>query len=200
MSIFFSNRARGLLLLKQYEQAAGDAQIALSLDQYNIKAYLLRSQSWAYLAAKGSTHLIDDALHDCSAALQKCKDKDWPDAVEKTKLLRTKLRILKSNAERTQEAAEWTEVVKYYTVTERQEVLKVPETELQGLVRGKDEKGVPDYFTCLISLVRVRKDVMAKPVTTDVGLTYDEKSLTEYISRYGRVEPSTRYAYAGSQW
>lgn len=148
VSIFYSNRARGLLCLREFEIAAKDAATALELDGSNVKAYLLYAQAKGYMAAQGEDTLVAEALEYCKTALTKCKEKQWNDGIEKSKLLRTKLLIVRYNADRKQQQAQQSALLAYYHNLDQDlsqaltRLFPVPETA-----------AVPDYFTCLISLV-----------------------------------------------
>lgn len=148
VSIFYSNRARSLLYLREYQGAAADAAKALQLDELNVKAYLLCAQAKGYIAAQGEDALVTEALEYCLVALAKCREKDWKDGIEKSKLLRTKLRILQFNSTLKHQQLQLNSLLTYYhthspalhsTITA---LLPVPATP-----------AVPDYFACLISLV-----------------------------------------------
>lgn len=148
VSIFYSNRARCYLYLRDFPSAAADALTALQIDTLNVKAYLLCAQAKGYIAAQGNDSLVSEALEYCRTALAKCKERSWTDGVEKAKLLRTKLLVLRSNSVRKQQQAELTAVLDYYRGLHQD-----LSSALSTLVPKEEAVTVPDYFTCLISLV-----------------------------------------------
>lgn len=145
VSIFYSNRARGLLCLREFNGAAQDAATALELDELNVKAYLLYAQAKGYLAAQGEEALVSEALEYCKKALAKCKEKKWTDGVEKAKLLKIKLQVVQYNTVRSLQQAQQNALFAYYNGLG----LDLPAL----LFPAPKTTAIPDYFTCLISLV-----------------------------------------------
>lgn len=147
VSIFYSNRARGLLCLREFGSAAQDAATAVELDELNVKAYLLYAQAKGYLAAQDEEALVGEALEYCRQALAKCKAKKWVDGVEKAKLLRTKLLVVQYNAVRKLQQAQQSATFTYYSR------LGLDLPSHRTLFPPPQTTAIPDYFTCLISLV-----------------------------------------------
>ena len=128
-----------------------DATKALELDEHNVKAYLLCARAKGYIAVQGANALITEALDCCQTALSKCKEKSWSDGIEKSKSLRTKLRILHYNAERKEHEAQLSALLAYYYSVDSS-----LHTAILALLPDQQTAAVPDYFTCLISLVASR--------------------------------------------
>lgn len=149
VSIFYSNRARSLLYLREFQSAAVDAAKALQLDELNVKAYLLCAQAKGYIAAQGEDALVTEALEHCLVALGKCREKGWKDGIEKSKLLRTKLQVLQANSLQQRQQSQLRLLLRYYEAQS-----PALHSAITALLPAAPVSALPDYFTCLISLVR----------------------------------------------
>lgn len=128
-----------------------DATKALDLDEHNVKAYLLCARAKGYIAVQGANRLITEALDCCQKALSKCKENSWSDGIEKSKSLRTKLRILQYNVERKEHEAQKSALLAYYYSVDSS-----LHSAILALLPAQQATDVPDYFNCLISLVASR--------------------------------------------
>ena len=184
-SILYSNRSRCHYMLKDYSNSIKDAKIAIDLDLYNIKAYLLYSRGLANLSKQGmNCQEAELALRCCNSALQVSISSSQPEYSAPCKSLKAKLKILIYLKNRENHNYQVSRLENYY-----KDVLKHKRgIELFGkFVVKKNYRTVPDVLCCPITF-----EIFSHPVITECGNTYECNALITHFTKMGVIDPIAR--------
>ena len=184
-SALYSNRSRCYYMLKDYSNSIKDAKIAIELDLYNIKAYLLYCRGLGNISKQGMNYYeAEIALRCCNSALQICKSASKPEFISTCKSLKRKLRALVFLKKRENYNYKISRLKSYYKGILKQK--RVIELFDKYLIEKKTPP-IPDYLYCPITL-----ETFTQPVITECGHTYDCNELLTHFSKIGTTDPITR--------
>lgn len=209
---YFTNRALCYLKLKRWEQSCQDCRRALDMDQTLVKGHFFLGQSLLELeyydeAIKHLQRACDLAKEqkrnfgdDIALQLRAARKKRWNVQEERricqeiqlqtylnklvtedmeNRLAKLKTDDTKNEMEIKKEAAEIEQECENYM------------TELNNLLAKIDDRrrkrDVPDYLCGKISF-----EILAEPVITPSGITYERKDIEEHLQRVGHFDPVTR--------
>ncbi|XP_055298153.1 E3 ubiquitin-protein ligase CHIP [Sitodiplosis mosellana] len=209
---YFTNRALCYLKLKKWEQSCLDCRRALDMDQNLVKGHFFLGQSLLELeyydeAIKHLQRACDLAKEqkrnfgdDIALQLRSARKKRWNVQEERricqeiqlqsylNKLIQedmeNRLAKLKNDDTKNEEA------IKEESVEIEQEC-ENNMTELNNVFAKIDDRRrkreVPDYLCGKISF-----EILADPVITPSGITYERKDIEEHLQRVGHFDPVTR--------
>lgn len=184
-SILYSNRSRCFYMLKDYSNSIKDSKIAIDLDVYNIKAYLLYTRGLANISKQGmNCQEAELALRCCKSAYQISLSTSQPEFTTVCKSLKRKLKVLLFLKQRENYNYQVSRLENYYKDLLRPK--KVSEL-FAKYVAKKEISIIPDVVCCPITL-----GIYNDPVITECGNTYECSALVTHFSKNGVVDPIAR--------
>ncbi|XP_031628254.1 E3 ubiquitin-protein ligase CHIP [Contarinia nasturtii] len=209
---YFTNRALCYLKLKRWEQSCQDCRRALDMDQNLVKGHFFLGQSLLELeyydeAIKHLQRACDLAKEqkrnfgdDIALQLRAARKKRWN--IQEERRICQEIQLQTYLNKLIQEDME-NRLAKLKTDdTKNEEVIKTESsqieqecennmTEVNNMFAKIDDRrrkrDVPDYLCGKISF-----EILADPVITPSGITYERKDIEEHLQRVGHFDPVTR--------
>lgn len=194
--VYYTNRALCYKKQKLWKQANSDARQALNLEEESVKAHFIL----------GLTLLHLNSLEEGLKKLTKAKTlssylKDSNESEINRYILQAK-KLIYLRDEQTKQLmyAELKSFLidKINTLYESGDIdksekdLRISQTEtlFNDALQSTQDKTVPDYLCCKISMC-----LMDEPVITPSGMTYDKMFLTEHVKYNGPYDPVSRQTF-----
>ncbi|KAM3140923.1 hypothetical protein pb186bvf_006934 [Paramecium bursaria] len=196
-SIYFSNRARSLIRINQFQKAYEDALQSVELNDKNIKAHLLVGESLCYIAREQyQLQKIDQAIQRLTKALTLCtgQDKktfepDIKDRICKAKKLQW---YLKQDEEIKENKVNYDQlkaiVQSDQGLSQEEKQITLQQMDKYMLLKP-NRLQIPEYFCCQIS-----KHLLIDPLTTQSGYSYERKELEKFLQLNPGKDPKTLQA------